>query len=400
MRSKYFVALPAAVTSAALLAGCVSRPAGSPTPVTSEVMPAPADSASASPWDKIKASFTGSTKQVASAATPKEQVIKAKDPLALATPAKKPGSDLYVAAAKIHETKGDYAAAAAQYERALAVDGNDLASLLGYGHLLDRQRKFTEATLYYERATKAHPNSAAAWNDLGLCYSRRSATDRAMLDKSLVALRRAVELNPEKKLYRNNIAAVLVEAGRDGEALQHLMTAHDPATAHYNMGYLSNQQGRVDAARHYFTEALRLNPQMQAARGFLEQLDQQSNAVADQREPRYAPRVLHVPTQTERSRLSPVSQDEPCPMPRLNHGAKAAVEFQSSEESDAVRPASVELPLGDEDAPSDAGAAATAVYEEPADATIDATIDADVEPAVFEDAPGPDDCFGDAPLPK
>lgn len=399
MRSKYLVALPVALTSAALLTGCVSRPANAPTPITSESMPTPADSASASPWDKIKASFTGTSKQVASAATPKEQAVKAKDPLALSTPARKPGSDIYVAAAKIHETKGDYAAAATQYERALAVDGNDLTALLGYGHLLDRQKKFTEATLYYERATKAHPDSAAAWNDLGLCYSRRSATDRAMLDKSLAALSRAVTLNPEKKLYRNNIAAVLVEAGRDGEALQHMMAAHDPATAHYNMGYLSNQQGRIDAARHYFSEALRLNPQMHAARGFLDQLNQRNNAVADQREPRYAPRVLHVPTKSEPGTLAPVSQGESRPLPRLNQGAKASAEpaAKPAEDRDAnlVRPVSVELPfVADEPLPAEAATAAA--YEEPADATFDE----EIEPAVLEDAPGPDDCYGDAPLPK
>lgn len=390
----------AALSSAALFSGCVTRPATSPTSV-SEVAPTPVDSATASPWEKVKASFTSGSKQIASAATPKEQHIKAKDPISLAAPAKKPGSDLYVAAAKIQETKGDYAAAASQYEKALAVDGNDLAALVGYGHLLDRQKKYTEATLYYERATKAHPSSAAAWNDLGLCYSRRAATDKAMLDKSVAALNRAVQLKPDKKLYRNNIAAVLVETGRDQDAFTHLAAAHDPATAHYNLGYLTNQHGRVDAARFHFAEALRLNPQMQAARGFLEQLDQQGRAVAERQPPQYAPRVLHVPSSSERSILAPAAGAKTSSPPMLHQGAVKKVVAAPAGRVEVVEPApevktvSMELPFGDIEDPD----VATAVYDEPA-VTAGEAVESDIEPAVYEDAPSPEDVLGDAPLPE
>ncbi len=390
MRLKILNAFPLAiasgvVASGVLLTGCVTRPAASP---TSEFVPTPAESAGASPWDKIKASFASSSKKVVDAATPTERRVKARDPIALATPQKKAGSDLYVAAARIHEAKGDYAAAASQYERALAVNGDDLTSLIGYGHLLDRQHKFTEATLYYERATKAHPDSAAAWNDLGLCYSRRAAADRAMIDRSIAALGRAVELKPEKKLYRNNIAAVLVETGRDGEAATHLLAVHDPATAHYNLGYLANQQGRVDAARQYFVEALRLNPQMNAARGFLEQIDRQGNAIAERQPPQYTPRVLHVPTRSEPSSLTPTSGANLVPPPALNRGA--ATGRQSVDRG--VQTAAVVLPLGD----VTPRAVAPAGYE----SAVGESIDSQFEPAVYEDAPEPDDSFGDAPLPE
>jgi tetratricopeptide (TPR) repeat protein len=393
--------LPLALASGVLLAGCVSRPATSPTSV-SEPIPAPVDTASMSPWDKIKASFTSGTKQVADAARPKQQVIKARDPIALATPGKKPGADIYVAAARIHETKGDFAAAATQYERALAVDGNELAALIGYGHLLDRQHKFVEATLYYERATKAHPDSAAAWNDLGLCYSRQSAADRSMVGKSIAALERATQLNPQKKLYRNNVAAVLVEVGRDRDAIAHLLAVHDPATAHYNLGFLANQQGRLDAARQYFAEALRLNPQMNAARGFLEQLDQQNRAVAErqpQYAPGYAPRVLHVPTAGEASTLAPAAGAKRIPSPALNRGA--AVDRPRDQNATAiadrkVQPASLVLPFGDLASP---GVSAATYKTTTYGTAADEPFDRHVAPAVYEDAPEPDDSFGDAPLP-
>lgn len=395
MRRKVVHGFPLALASGVLLAGCVSRPATSPTSV-SEPIPAPVDTASMSPWDKIKASFTSSTKQVASAATPKEHVVKASDPIALSAPSKKLGADIYVAAAHIHESKGDFAGAATQYERALAVDGNDLPSLLGYGHLLDRQRKFTEATLYYERATKAHPDSAAAWNDLGLCYSRRSAADRAMADKSIAALNQAIKIDPAKKLYRNNIAAVLVEAGRDREAASHLLAVHDPATAHYNLGYLAHQQGRDDAAREYLSEAVRLNPQMMPARAFLEQIDRQSQAVAErqppQYAPRYAPRVLHVPTGGEASALTPDAGAQLTPPPAWNRGAAVERNTPAVVKAPDVQTASVVLPF-EAIAPR---VVAPAEYHVPTDAPAAPAI----EPAVYEDAPEPDDSFGDAPLPE
>ena len=43
---------------------------------------------------------------------------------------------------------------------------------------------------------------------------------------------------PNSQLYRNNLAALLVESNRPDDAVTILSEAYGPAVAHYNVGYL------------------------------------------------------------------------------------------------------------------------------------------------------------------
>jgi tetratricopeptide (TPR) repeat protein len=129
--------------------------------------------------------------------------------------------------------------------------------LLGYAHLLDRQGKLAEATHYYQQAALHHPEDATARNDLGLCYARRG-----MLNESVVELAKAIELQPQKQLYRNNIATVFVEMGRPQQALQHLMATEQPAVAHYNLACLLHQRGQSQVAAQHFAQAAQLDPSL------------------------------------------------------------------------------------------------------------------------------------------
>ncbi len=179
------------------------------------------------------------------------------DPTSLAYKGSPPGPDLYVAAARVHETHNNLVAAEEQYQIALKISETDLAAMLGYAHLLDRQGKLDEATHYYQQAAQHHPQDATAHNDLGLCYARRG-----MLNESAVELAKAVELQPQKQLYRNNIATVFVELGRPEQALQHLMVTEQPAVAHYNLACLLQQRGQAQAAASHFAQAARHDPSL------------------------------------------------------------------------------------------------------------------------------------------
>jgi tetratricopeptide (TPR) repeat protein len=182
------------------------------------------------------------------------------DPTSLAFEGKPPRADFYVSLADIHEKQNNTVAAEEYYKRALATSSTDLAALVGYAHLLDRQGKFEEATSYYQQAVQHHPTNATAHNDLGLCYARRG-----MLNESLVALSKAVELDPDKKLYRNNIATVFVEIGQPQHAFEHLSATEQPAVAHYNLACLLQQHGQQQAAAAHFAQAGRLDPALNVA---------------------------------------------------------------------------------------------------------------------------------------
>ena len=182
------------------------------------------------------------------------------------------GADFYVKLAHLQERAGNLAGAADQYELALKADSHSLDALLGYARLRDRQGNFAEATALYRRTLKEHPKEASAWNDLALCLSRQKQTGEA-----LAALQKAVELEPERKLYRNNLAKLLIDAEQNDLALEQLLAAHPPATAHYNLGYLLQQKGDPAAALQ-FARALELDPSMSDARTWLQTLQGASAA--------------------------------------------------------------------------------------------------------------------------
>jgi hypothetical protein len=120
----------------------------------------------------------------------------------------------------------------------------------------------------YQSALKHHPDNTIVLNDLGLCYARRG-----MLLQAQSSLERAVRKDPASKLYRNNLALVLVEGGRQEEALKHLVAAHGEAIAHYNLGFMLREKGQLEQATHHLQIALRLNPQMMPARQMLAELE-------------------------------------------------------------------------------------------------------------------------------
>jgi tetratricopeptide (TPR) repeat protein len=182
------------------------------------------------------------------------------DAVALSTPLPKPTAELYLSTGRVHETSGRIDLAIEQYRKALQVEPYHLEATLSLAHLYDRQGKFAEATKLYQQATQRDPNRAAAFNDLGLCHFRQGQYGPA-----LGALTRAVELQPTRKLYRNNLATLLVEMDRPEEALAHLKAVHPPAVAHYNLGYLHSQAGQREQAVAQFRLALAEDPEFAAA---------------------------------------------------------------------------------------------------------------------------------------
>ena len=148
----------------------------------------------------------------------KSNISGASDVISLSTPLSDPNANLYVSMARLQESKGNVVRAEDGYREALEVDPQNLKALSGLARLFDRLGRLEEATKLYLKATRHHHKEPGAFNDLALCYAKQGK-----LDESVTALTHAIELQPYRKLYRNNIATVLVEAGREDQALQHLV---------------------------------------------------------------------------------------------------------------------------------------------------------------------------------
>lgn len=217
------------------------------------------------------------------AITPGAQLASEADCTSLASKPPKLGPDLYVATARVYEKNADYNGAAGQYQKALQTDPNHLPALLGYAQLEDSQRHYNEADHWYQEALKRHPKDAAVYNDRGLSLQRRGK-----LDDAAKFIARAIELQPDKALYRNNMATVLVAMQRHDEALSQLTAVHGPAGGHYNLAILLHRKGADQEAQFHFMQASQIDPSMVAAREWAERLAsnaQLAPVVADNRAP-------------------------------------------------------------------------------------------------------------------
>jgi len=277
----------------------------------------------------ISAAWKKATQSVGDALTIKPKVIPAADATHLSTDPGPVGPDLYLSAARLMESRGQPAAAVVQYEKALSIDANHLPSLLGLGRLHHREGRMDDAIRTCLRATQAHPQSAIAYNDLGLCYSRLSRVESA-----IKTLSTAVELEPDSKLYRNNLAAALVQAGRHQEALSNWTHVHGTAVAHYNLGYLLYKQGKKDAAREQFQLALEQDPPLRQAAQMLARLRPPPSS----RRSRRLPGVIHAPPATPAPTRPPVANRAVPPSDPTDVPPVKQIDKPSPSQATAARP--------------------------------------------------------------
>lgn len=173
---------------------------------------------------------------------------------------KPPTAKLHVEMARMLGRSGEKGGAEIHYREALKLSPQSLEAQLGYARLLVARGEPQQACGWFERAHQEHPDSATACNDLGLCYAECGRT----LD-AVVAMQRAIDLQPEEIRYRNNLARLLVAENQTEEALRALLAVHPPAVAHYNAGYLLQSYGKRAAAAAQFQKAASLDPSLVAA---------------------------------------------------------------------------------------------------------------------------------------
>lgn len=196
-----------------------------------------------------------------------EQSPTTNDPISATTTTGAPTPHVLIQLAQASEQQGDVAQARQQYQQALAQWPGHVDLLRAAARMEDRLGQLPQAESLYQQAVDANPQHPGALNDLGLCLARQGK-----LDQSVQVLEQAIHLQPDKALYRNNAATVLVEMRQDQRALAHMAAVHGTAQAQYNMGQLLVARGRAAEAGRYFQAALIEDPQMEAAGRALAQL--------------------------------------------------------------------------------------------------------------------------------
>ncbi|MBI4609931.1 MAG: fused MFS/spermidine synthase [Candidatus Rokubacteria bacterium] len=155
--------------------------------------------------------------------------------------------------------KGLPAEAAAQFEKALALDPAHTPSLLELGKVQLTSNLPLKAVESFEAALRRDPRSAEAYFQLALAYQAQQLHAKALGFAS-----KAVALKPREATYRAQLAQLLQEAGRYAEAVEHYLAARRERPTDTGildgLGAAYLKQRRIQEAVTVLEEALRYEP--------------------------------------------------------------------------------------------------------------------------------------------
>lgn len=157
----------------------------------------------------------------------------------------------------VYSDQGKYDDAIAEYKRAIELDSTDAFPHNGLGYVYYQQGKYDDAIAELNRATELDPKLALSHNRLGIVYSGQSKYDDAITE-----YKRAIELDPKLAYQHNNLAEIYIRQGRLEEASAELAEAirlggetyHDL----FNSGLIYAMRGQVDEANGVWQKVLTL----------------------------------------------------------------------------------------------------------------------------------------------
>jgi tetratricopeptide (TPR) repeat protein len=155
--------------------------------------------------------------------------------------------------------KGDYAAAIAEWRKALVMEPADARAHNGYGETLAKDGRRDEASREFRAAIAEKPEYAEAHNNLGILLASLGKPTEATAE-----FNQALEINPGYADTRNNLGRLLLEQHRVPEAIEQFQAAIqiNPgfAEAHSNLGYAYGTQGHLDQAITEYRAAIDADP--------------------------------------------------------------------------------------------------------------------------------------------
>ncbi len=149
---------------------------------------------------------------------------------------------------------GKFDPARAEFERSLAIKGEDAGTLYNLGNALLQQGRYEDAIHAYERVLAVKPDFADALVNLGNAESLRGNNDAA-----LASMQRALALSPRSASLHMNIANELFRLGRHAEAREEYEAALaiEPGATEIltNYGAFLLTIGDYDGAAHAYRRA-------------------------------------------------------------------------------------------------------------------------------------------------
>ena len=165
--------------------------------------------------------------------------------------------------------RGNFAAAVAFIEQAIAIDPDSAAAHGSLGNCLKGLCHYKEALASYDRALALQSNDADTWSNRGA-----TLRDLKQHEQALQSYDRALAINPSHVPALNNRGTTLRELQRFEEALashdRALAINPDYSPAHYNLALLlMAQDTKLYEAIEHFSKALKYKPDHRAAQSLM-----------------------------------------------------------------------------------------------------------------------------------
>ena len=158
-------------------------------------------------------------------------------------------------------TRKQFAAAAAEWRKALELQPDEASAHYNLGLSLFQSGLAIEAIEHYERALELSPEYPEAHNNLG-----SALTSLGRLDEAIVHFRKAVDLDPTRIGAQTNLGTTLAQKGQFAEAIPHFEMAieRDPdnAETRSSMGWALAMTGRLDEAVGQLERAVAARPEI------------------------------------------------------------------------------------------------------------------------------------------
>jgi predicted O-linked N-acetylglucosamine transferase (SPINDLY family) len=172
--------------------------------------------------------------------------------------------DSRLRAAYDHGLRGEIADAERVYRSLLEDDPRDVDALYFLSVIALATDRTLEAADLSQKAIEVRPNDSALWFTLAVAYH-----GLRMIQEAVDAWRKAVEIDPEYALARNNFGALLVDNGDYDEGRKELerllASGYETAQVHYNLCVVYRAQGQIDEAIAASRRAIELKPDDKSA---------------------------------------------------------------------------------------------------------------------------------------
>ncbi len=171
---------------------------------------------------------------------------------------------LHLAYAAWHEQSGDFHEARDSYMKVLEKNPKDIDAILGLARIDRAYGRNDEADLHLKKALKLHPKDPKVFVAIGQAHASKQEWDQA-IEKIQVACK----LAPYDTIYEYHLAVVEAGAGDVPHAMEHFKRSVGEAEAHFNIGFILNEQGHSSDAEAHLVQSLKLKPDLKQAQAAL-----------------------------------------------------------------------------------------------------------------------------------